>query len=241
MSGWDFSSLEGRWIEEMPPWDFKAIITMEISASDSLLDIGTGGGEFLSSLAPLLPKHVYCTEGYRPNVSVARDNLRSLGVEVICTYCDDNDILNQRGALPFKVNSLDLVIDRHESFKASEVFRVLKSGGRFLTQQVGSSNLAELNAHLGDCEEGSNWNLKECKRQIQAAGFDVLEAREARLNSYFKDIGALTCFLLSAPWQVEGFTIDVYLQKLAELHNKIEKEGPLKATATRFYVKAKKT
>lgn len=239
MSGWDFSSLEGRWIEEPAPWDFREMIIKEISTSDALLDLGTGGGEFLSSLSPL-PRHVYCTEGYRPNVPVARDRLRSLGIEVICTYCDDNDIPNQRGALPIRSESLDLVIDRHESFKASEVYRILKHGGSFLTQQVGSSNLAELNNLLGSSEKRSGWDLVECKRQIEGAGFEIREARDAKLNSYFKDVGALACFLLSAPWQIEDFTIDGYLPKLEALHEKMESEGGLTVTATRFYVYAAK-
>ncbi len=240
MSGWNFSSLEGRWIEEAPPWDFGEMIKKEISTCGSLLDLGTGGGEFLSSLSPL-PKHVYCTEGYRPNLPVARDRLRPIGAEVICTYCDDNDVPNQRGALPFRSESLDLVIDRHESFSASDVYRVLKhDGGCFLTQQIGSSNLAELNTLLGSSEVRNGWDLVECKRQIEAAGFEIREAREAKLNSYFKDVGAVACFLLSAPWQIEDFTIDGYLPKLETLHETMESEGGLKVIATRFYVIAVK-
>jgi SAM-dependent methyltransferase len=240
MSGWDFSSLEGRWIEEPPPWDLRKIIIKDFSTSDTLLDLGTGGGEFLSSLVPL-PRQVYCTEGHRPNVPVARDKLRSLGIEVICTYCDDNDTVpNQRGALPIRSESLDLVIDRHESFKASEVYRVLKRGGRFLTQQVGAGNLAELNTLLGGPVEQTGWDLVECKRQIEAADFEIREAREAKLKSYFKDIGAVACFLLSAPWQIVDFTVDAYLPKLKVLHEKMENEGGLIVTATRFFVRAKK-
>jgi SAM-dependent methyltransferase len=240
MSGWDFSSLDGRWIEEPPPWDFRELIIEEIKTSDSLLDLGTGGGEFLSSLSPL-PRHVYCTEGYRPNLPVARDRLKPLRAEVICTYCDDNDVPIQRGYLPFRSESLDLIIDRHESFKASEVYRVLKHGGRFLTQQVGSSNLAELNSLLGSVtEERPGWDLLECKTQIEAAGFEIREAKEAKLKSYFKDVGAVTCFLLGAPWQIEDFTIDGYLPRLEALHEKMESEGGLKVTATRFYAKAAK-
>jgi hypothetical protein len=42
----------------------------------SLLDMGTGGGELLASMAPL--PDVWATEGYPPNVPIARlDSLLS--------------------------------------------------------------------------------------------------------------------------------------------------------------------
>lgn len=72
-----------------------------------MIDLGTGGGELLSHLAPLPP--VTCaTEGYVPNVPVAAKRLSALGVEVIQTYCDDNDTVPQRGSLPFRDSSIDL-------------------------------------------------------------------------------------------------------------------------------------
>ena len=48
----------------------------------TMLDMGTGGGEFLFSLHPL-PKTVYATEGYKPNVPIARQRLEPLGVKVV--------------------------------------------------------------------------------------------------------------------------------------------------------------
>ncbi len=237
MSGWDFSELKGRWIEESPPWNFRDMVFDKMAHANSLLDLGTGGGEFLSSLRPL-PEHSFCTEGYAPNVPVAKKRLETLGVEVVQTYCDDNNVPNQRGALPFRSESLDLIIDRHESFIASEVFRVLKKNGVFLTQQVGSRNLLELNDLLGASRYETVWDFEECKRQIELSGFKIIRSEDAKMNSWFKDVGAIVCFLLSAPWQIPGFDIDKYLPRLKELHERIEKEGSLRATATRFYVNA---
>ena len=64
--GWDFSHIEGRYEEETDlPWDFKAIIQSYLKKDSKLLDIDTGGGEFLLSLG-----HPYentaATEGYPP-------------------------------------------------------------------------------------------------------------------------------------------------------------------------------
>ena len=48
--GWDFSYLDGRIEEEKLPWDYKSFICKYLNKDDMLLDMGTGGGEFLLSL-----------------------------------------------------------------------------------------------------------------------------------------------------------------------------------------------
>lgn len=239
MTGWDFSKLAGRIIEEPMPWDFKQIVIQNIRKSESLLDLGTGGGEFLSSLAPL-PKNTFCTEGYRQNVTVARYRLKPLGVEVVCNFCDDNNIPSQRGALCFRGESLDLIMDRHESFIASEVFRALRKGGIFLTQQVGTGNLIDLNELLGANVPDAEWNIKECVKQIEAVGLEIIEYADAKLKTTFKDVEAIACYLLSVPWQVPDFSVDRYLRALRKIHDSIEKNGPVEATSTRFFVSAKR-
>jgi len=52
-SGWDFSWLRGQWREGHTSWDFGATVRERFAQADALLDMGTGGGEFLASLAPL--------------------------------------------------------------------------------------------------------------------------------------------------------------------------------------------
>jgi hypothetical protein len=96
-SGWDFAWLRDRWFEEDPPWAYESIVVGEIKRVSSLLDMGTGGGEFLASLAPL-PNHTVATESYAPNISVARGRLEPLGVSVVA-FADDS-------ALPLEDNRM---------------------------------------------------------------------------------------------------------------------------------------
>ena len=61
--GWDFSHLKGRWDSPEPTWNYKEIIKTHLRDSDTLLDMGTGGGEFLLTLGhpydrTLLQKHI---------------------------------------------------------------------------------------------------------------------------------------------------------------------------------------
>jgi SAM-dependent methyltransferase len=173
-------------------------------------------------------------------VALARDRLKPLRVDVIRTYSEDNTKRPQVGALPFRTESFDMIIDRHESFVASEVCRVLKRGGIFLTQQVGSANYPELNEFLGAPKTEAVWDLQVARQQISKAGLHVTTGREARLESRFRDVGAVVLFLLAIPWQLEGFSVDRYLGKLKELHQLIVRTGSFSVTARRFYLRSLK-
>ena len=82
-SGWDFSHLDGRWQEGEIPWDYGEIVREFLQDSMELLDMGTGGGEFLLTLG-----HPYArttvTEGYPPNAALCRERLAPLGIRVNC-------------------------------------------------------------------------------------------------------------------------------------------------------------
>jgi len=54
--GWDFGVFRGRFVEAEPSWEFSKLLRAHMRCSSSMLDLGTGGGEFLSSLAPLPPE-----------------------------------------------------------------------------------------------------------------------------------------------------------------------------------------
>jgi len=140
--GWDFSYLEStRRMQEFPlSWNYRNEVKIRMAEASSLLDMGTGGGEFLSSLSPL-PKYTCVTEGYEPNIMIARNRLEPLGVKV---YRIDDD-----ESLPFDAETFDLVINRHESYSPKEVKRILKKQGTFITQQVGGLNNKEINELLG--------------------------------------------------------------------------------------------
>ncbi|HYB45671.1 MAG TPA: hypothetical protein VEC92_04035 [Nitrososphaerales archaeon] len=242
-SGWDFSYIDGRYVEGKPSWDFAGEARRMVQRSRSMLDIGTGGGEFLSSLSPL-PGTCCATEGYAPNSYVARDRLLPIGVDVVFTFCDDNGLVPQRGALPFKGGIFDFVMDRHESFVANEVERVLRRGGVFATQQVGDGNNPELHEFFGKTrasEKGKRpWNLAEAVDEIESAGMKIVQKREERMSSRFLDVGALVYYLKAIPWEIPDFDVRTYRERLLEMHKQILRTGSFGVTTTRFYVQARK-
>ena len=141
-SGWDFSHIggTGRLCTEPLTWSYTSKILLKLRKIESLLDMGTGGGEYLSLLQPL-PQKTYATESYEPNIPIAKKRLEPLGVKV-CAIIGDDD-------LPFNNNQFDLIINKHESYNPKEVLRILKPNCQFITQQVGEVNDIGLNELLG--------------------------------------------------------------------------------------------
>ena len=49
--GWDFSHVDGRYTEQDDlPWDYRTVMGQYLTPEMKILDIDTGGGEFLLSL-----------------------------------------------------------------------------------------------------------------------------------------------------------------------------------------------
>ena len=130
-SGWDFGFIADRWQESPTTWDYPQIVRSYIKPEYAMLDMDTGGGEVLSSFMPL-PQNTYATEGYVPNVPVAKNRLEPLGVKIVQVW--GNDIP------PFEDGYFDLVTNRHGAFLAQELHRIMKPGGVFITQQVGGGD-----------------------------------------------------------------------------------------------------
>jgi len=203
-----------------------------------MLDMGTGGGEWLSSLRALAPLTI-ATESWLPNVGVAAARLHPLGIPVVQTEgATDNhrqDREDPKGRLGFKSEAFDLVTNRHESFVASEVSRILRPNGTFITQQThsGSKQFHEL---LGiEPPNIEELEIDVVIDQVNAAGLTVEEADEGPATTVFADIGALAWYLRSMPWAVPGFTIDSYRQALIGLHG-----DPIRVAVKRFWIRAHK-
>ena len=231
-AGWDFSHVHGRLTEETLPWNYEMMVRSLLSEAGSLLDMGTGGGEFLSSLSPL-PHDTRATEGYAPNIPVARERLTPLGVKVVPLESDDR--------LPFDDGTFTHIINKHESYDAGEVYRILKPNGVFLTQQVGGENDNDINRALDvPLLKYTGWDLAHAVEALEETGFTITDKREHRYLSYFHDSGALLYYLKAIPWQVEDFTVDRYYDRLVDIHRRIEKDGSFPVLCHRFLVRAVK-
>lgn len=230
-AGWDFSYLAGRMDEDDVPWDFEALVAQALPSSHALLDMDTGGGEKLARWKPL-PSFTAATEGYAPNVPVARARLEPLGITVHET--------NSHGELPFPGDTFDLITNRHGAYSPLEIARVLRPGGQFVTQQVGSTNLQGLNQRLGAPTDGEEWTLKRARQELEAAGLTTARAEEAFPVARFLDVDGIVYLLKAVSWQVPDFTVDRYFEQLRDLDAEIRSHGSIEVTTHRFLVVARK-
>jgi SAM-dependent methyltransferase len=195
-----------------PGWSFDDIVVQHARESPDLLDMGTGGGEWLSKLA-FRPRRTVATEAWPPNVDVARGRLAPLGIDVVAVEPAPDNIEQERderrGHLPFSSESFSLVVNRHESFAAAEVARVLRPAGAFLTQQVGG-DYGEFYDALGlpRSDTGRLWDRELATGQLEAAGLDDVDGADGSESVCFRDVGAFAWYLQAIPWVVEGFRID---------------------------------
>ena len=232
VGGWDFSWLGDRMETKPLPWDFSNLVGGLASGSDTMLDLGTGGGEWLASLSHR-PQVTVATESWHPNVAIARDRLAPLGIDVFETEgCLDNDDQGPEGAdgprLPFEDHVFELVVARHEAFVAREVARIVAGRGHFATEQVGVDGHREFRELFGVKVHSTDLSFLDLvTRQVEHAGMRVDEAGEATQQSTFHDVGALAWFLRMVPWAVPDFSIERYRGQLELLHEEMSRRGPL--------------
>ena len=232
--GWDFSHIAGRHVEEALPWDYREVIGRYLKPEMRLLDIDTGGGEFLLSLNH--PHgHTAATENYPPNVQLCAETLLPLGI----------DFRPGDGGrhLPFPDASFDMVINRHGDFYAPEICRVLKPGGLFITQQVGAENDRELVTLLCGEQElpFSEQYLDITAAKFSDAGFTILEGNECFRPIRFFDVGALVWFARIIQWEFPDFSVDTHLDRLYAAQALLKERGSIEGSIHRFLLVARKT
>ena len=235
IDGWDFSHLDGRYEEEGDlPWDYRNTVQRYLRPDSRLLDLDTGGGEFLLSLGH---SHALtaATEAYPPNVALCRETLSPLGI--------DFREANAAGPLPFADESFDLVINRHGDYSPAEIARVLKAGGIFVTQQVGAENdreLVELLLPTPPAPPFPRQYLRIAREDCRASGLTVLEGQEAFRPIRFYDVGALVWFAHIIEWEFPGFTVEGSRDQLMRLQAHLEERGMIEGRIHRFLLAARK-
>lgn len=232
--GWDFSHISGRYeVERDLPWSYGAVVREYLDNSLDILDYDTGGGEFLLSLNHPYEKTA-ATEGYPPNVRLCREKLSPLGIDF--RACDDPS------GIPFEDQSFDLILNRHGNFNAGELFRLLRPGGVFLTEQVGRDNDRDLVELVlpGTPLPFPELTLARQQKGFEAAGFHMLKAGEAYRPIRFYDMGAFVWFARIIPWEFPGFSVDRCFERLVEMQKVLDREGVIQGTIHRYLIVAQK-
>jgi len=233
--GWDFSHIYGRYSEEENlPWDFRTVINKYLKNNMKLLDMETGGGEFLLSLNH--PKHnTSAIEGYQPNVELCKKVLLPLGIDFKEADGDEK--------LPFENEYFDIITNRHGAYNVTELKRVLKKDGIFITQQVGAENDRELVEMLlpkyKDLPYAEHYlNIKQ--QEISEQGFEILESGETFQPIKFFDTGALVWFAKIIEWEFPNFSVKSQLDNLYRIQEIIEANRVVEGRIHKFFIVSKK-
>lgn len=198
LEGWDFSRVRS---ERAPvPWNYVDVVRQYLKPTDRVLDIGTGGGEIFFSLAP------YFGEGigidHNPAmIEIAHCNQSNLSIDNVTLMRMDGD------ALRFNAEAFDVVLLRHLRVYVSEVVRVLRPGGYFITQMVGRrSSLNFLNAFgWTPASFGPDWwqPVTELADQFQSYGCHIIAKTEYDVPYWFQDLESFMFWLMAVPWPEE--------------------------------------
>ena len=233
-SGWDFSYLDGRWDDEELPWDYKIIVKQYLKPELNLLDMGTGGGEFLLTL-----NHPYnntsVTEGYKPNYEICVNKLKPLGIKVYNYVGDEKLSL-------ISDNTYDIIINRHESYNEQEIYRILKPNGIFITQQVGAFNNKEL-SHFFDENHVNQFpelTLERSIKRLENNDFKILYSDEYFPILKFYDLGAIAYFAKIIKWEFVNFNVKDNIDKFLILQEELKKVGYIPSKEHRFVIVVKK-
>lgn len=192
-TGWT-AYVHNRPLGPQQPWDYMGRARELLLGTTSVLDMGTGGGERFGEMLNGYAGRAVATEAWHVNVPIAAEYLRSLGTALV--WC-------QSLYLPFADGAFDLVLNRHEELDPSDVARILRPGGRFLTQQVWRQ-WRELTRFIPRTTDFGD-NFRTYQDGLQRRGLRILDAREHHVPAAYVNLGDFVFMLCITPWTIPDF------------------------------------
>jgi hypothetical protein len=114
-------------------------------------------------------------------------------------------------------------------------------GGTYLSQGVGSGSNRELYEALMGPQPGDEQSSADrAATEAQAVGLHIVDLRQEATRVEFLDIAAVVHFLRKVVWTVPDFTVVRYRRQLADLHERISREGCFVAHSQRYLIEAQK-
>ncbi|MEM7117625.1 MAG: class I SAM-dependent methyltransferase, partial [Chloroflexota bacterium] len=203
------------------PWDYIDVVCKYLKPTDRVLDVGTGGGEVFLSLAPYFAEGVGVDQNPMMIKTAERNKLaRSI----------DNVSLRQMEAadLQFEAASFDVVLAKHLHVYVSEMLRVLRPGGYFITQLVGKRTSLNMLDAFGWTPDsfGPDWwqTAAGLAEEFRAHNCHIMAQAEFDVPYWFQDVESLLFFIMAVPWP-ERIELDKHWQNINHIleHSQTEK------------------
>lgn len=85
-----------------------------------------------------------------------------------------------------------------------------------------------------------DWDLSLAVAQVERAGLRVVSSGAGEEVTTFADVGAIAWYLRAVPWTVPGFSASEHRSRLADLHARMVRGGPVTVRLPAFYLEATK-
>lgn len=235
LRGWDFSGL--RTNRDPVPWEYADVVRRYLTPSSHVLDIGTGGGEVFLSLAPHFGRGIGIDR--KPEmIRVALENRGSSFQDKISF-----EVMRAQD-LRFPEGTFDVILNRHAPVFYDQVVRVLRSGGYFITQQVGGRNTQNVFDVFGWGSNGEYWrrffaergmpfqDVATLRKLFPEVGCQVVTYGEYDVRSSFEDVESLVFWLKWSPLP-EDLDPDRHYRQVSELMEQYHSVGGIETNEHR--------
>ncbi|MBV6713358.1 class I SAM-dependent methyltransferase [Paenibacillus chitinolyticus] len=233
INGWDFSNV--KCVSEGIKWDFYNEVMKTCKRSDILLDIGTGGGEAILSIAEsaLLLVGIDQSTGM---IDTATKNSAKSGVPNVRFLKMDAENLE------FPADFFNVISCRHSEFFAKEIAKVLIQGGTFHTQQVSENDKSNIKEAFG---RGQAFGTKagtlkhQYITELSEAGFSDIQSFECNVIEYYQTAEDLIFLLKHTPIIPDFGRTEVDFQMLQQFIKENQTEKGIRTNSERFIITAK--
>lgn len=184
--GWDFKKMKYE-VETLTRFDFWNEVKRSIKNGCTLLDLGCGSAQKTILYANEKAKEIYLADSENEMLKKAKDNIKK-----ICEEQNKNkfhlEMVDCRGKLPFPNEFFDVVIARHSCEASSEVYRVLKKCGVFISEDIANDDCQELKELFG---RGQCYNQQDTRSKIfenyRLLGFEKIYYSDIIQKEYYFD------------------------------------------------------
>lgn len=230
--GWDFSKIKYDVIDNSK-FQYFDEINNNLTENTLLLDMGTGGGEKLSSLISNNCLLKIATDFSEEMIKIAKKNNKN---SKVCFFEMNSDNIK------FPDCFFDIITARHTPFNAKEVYRLLKDNGMFFTEQIDEDDCKELKEIFG---RGHGFDaeyklIDNTKLDMQKSEFKKIEYFDILQEEYYKTEEDLLFLLNNTPIIPDFGKVKDDYEKFNKYVEKYESKKGILLIRRLFGVKVKK-
>lgn len=189
--GWDFSMLKYELVDNSN-FQYFDEINKQVTDQSILLDIGTGGGEKLSSLISNDCLLKIGTDFSQEMIKVANENKKNNRIRFFEMNSE---------SIKFPDNFFDIICARHTPFNFKEIFRLLNNNGTFFSEQIDEDDCKSLKELFGR-GQGYNEKIKlidKLKEEAKQNNFKNIDFFDIKQQEYYKTDDDLMFLLKNTP------------------------------------------